>query len=75
MAEPVFFASHFRIKEGGRDAVTEAARDTASHLQANKPRTVLFLIYLDREAETISFLHAFPDADALDVHSVGADER
>ena len=75
MAEPVFFASHFRIKDGGRDVVMEAAHDAASQLQSGKPRTVLYLMYLDPEAETISFLHAFPDADAMDVHFVGADER
>jgi len=75
MSEPVVFVSHFRIKQGGRDVVTRAAKDVATHIHAEKLRTVLYLVYLDPEDETVSFLHAFPDGDAMDLHFVGADER
>ena len=75
MSEPVLFVSHFRIKEGGSDIVSRAARDAASQINSDKPHTVLYLIYLDPKTDKISFLHAFRDADAMDVHFVGADER
>ena len=68
MSEPVFFVSHFRIKEGQLDFVRQLTSDGAARLQAEKPRTVLFLCYLDADDETVSFLHAFADAESMDVH-------
>jgi hypothetical protein len=73
--EPVFFLSHFRIKEGQLDFVRQFTSDAAARLEAEKPRTVLFLSYLDADGGTVSFLHAFADAESMDVHFVGADER
>jgi hypothetical protein len=75
MSEPVFFISHFAIKEGALDELRRMSGDAAERLREAKPRTVLFLSYLDEEAGRISFLHAFPDADAMDRHFEGADER
>ena len=75
MPEPIFFLSHFRIKEGRLDAVRQLTSEAAARLQAEKPRTVLFLSYLDADGGTISFLHAFADAESMDLHFVGADER
>ena len=74
MPEPIFFLSHFRIKEGQLDVVRRIASEGAARLHAEKPRTVLFLSYLDADG-TISFLHAFADPESMDVHIVGADER
>jgi hypothetical protein len=75
MPEPVFFISHFAIKEGALDALKGMSEDATERLRQEKPRTVLFLSYLDEEAGRISFLHAFPDAAAMDEHVAGADER
>jgi hypothetical protein len=75
MPEPIFFLSHFRIKEGQLDVVRQLTREAAARLQAEKPRTVLFLSYLDADGGTISFLHAFADAESMDLHVVGSDER
>jgi quinol monooxygenase YgiN len=75
MSEPVFFLSHFRIKEGALDRVRQLARDVSDQLHAEKPRTVLFLSYVDNDRGVISFLHAFPDEEAMDLHNVGSDER
>jgi quinol monooxygenase YgiN len=75
MGEPVFFASHFRIKEGRRETVMQAAHEVADQVEAEKPRTVLFLVYADTDTDVVSFLHAFPDADSMNVHFAGADER
>lgn len=75
MPEPIFFLSHFRIKKGQLDVVRRIASEGAARLQAEKPRTVLFLSYLDADGGTISFLHAFADSESMDMHIVGADER
>ena len=75
MPEPVFFLSHFRIKEGQLDFVRQLTSEAATRLQAEKPRTVLLLSYLDPDGGTISFLHAFADAESMDLHVVGSDER
>ena len=75
MHEPVFFVSHFRIKEGQLDLVRQITSEAAATLHAEKPRTVLFLSYLDADGGTISFLHAFADAESMDLHFVGSDDR
>lgn len=75
MAEPIFFISHFRIRPGGLGELRRLALDTAGRLRAEKPRTVLFLSYVDEDRGVIDFLHAFADAEAMDLHFRGADER
>ena len=75
MSEPVVFVSHFGIKEGKLDDLKRHTADVMPRLRDDKPRTVLFLAYLDEQGSEISFLHAFPDADSMDVHFEGVDER
>jgi quinol monooxygenase YgiN len=75
MSEPVFFISHFAIKEGALHDLKRLTAEATERLREEKPRTVLFLSYLDEQAGRISFLHAFPDADAMDQHFEGAAER
>ena len=75
MAEPTAFISHFRVKEGAIEQLTALSGRASAELEAGKPRTVLFLAYLDEGRGVISFLHAFPDAEAMDVHFEGSGER
>jgi hypothetical protein len=75
MSEPIFFISHFRIREGKSDALKRLSIETTERLRVEKPRTVLFLSYVDDDRAVISFLHAFVDAEAMDRHFEGADER
>jgi hypothetical protein len=75
MSEPVVFVSHFGIKEGKLDDLKRHTADVMPRLRDDKPRTVLFLAYLDEQSTEISFLHAFADADSMDVHFEGVDER
>lgn len=75
MPEPVCFISHFRIREGRLDILRRLAFEVATQLQADKPRTVLFLSYVDAGGGVISILHAFADAVAMDLHFVGSAER
>lgn len=75
MSEPVVFISHFGIKEGVLDDLRRLSEDVIEGLREDKPRTVLYLAYLDPEGTEVSFLHAFPDAESMDLHFEGVDER
>jgi hypothetical protein len=75
MSEPVVFISHFKVKEGALDDLKRLSADGFARLHEEKPRTVLFLAYLDEEASEVSFLHTFPDPESMDLHFEGVDER
>ncbi len=75
MSEPVVFISHFKVKEGMLDDLRRLSADVMSRLRSEKPRTVVFLAYLDEQGTEISFLHTFPDAESMDLHFEGVDER
>jgi hypothetical protein len=55
MSEPIVFVSHFRIKEGQLEALRRMSADSTERLRAQKPRTVLFLSYIDEEQGVVSF--------------------
>jgi hypothetical protein len=75
VSEPVVFISHFGIKEGTLDDLKRLSADVMERLREEKPRTVVFLAYLDEQGTEVSFLHAFPDAESMDAHFEGVDER
>ena len=75
MSDPVVFISHFRMKEGARERYTELARRVTAELDAAKPRTLVFLAYLDESATQMTIVHAFGDAEAMDQHFEGASGR
>jgi hypothetical protein len=75
MRGPIVFISHFRIADGRLDAYLRLSRDVSRRLYAEKPRTDAFLTYLDQAGMRVSIVHVFRDADAMDLHSVGAEER
>jgi hypothetical protein len=75
VSEPVVFVSHFGVKEGTLDDLRLLSEDVIEKLREDKPRTVLFLSYLDEQGTEVSFLHAFPDAESMDLHFEGVDER
>jgi hypothetical protein len=75
VSEPVVFISHFGIKEGMLDDMRRHSAGVMEQLHEAKPRTVLFLAYLDEQGSEVSFLHAFPDAESMDLHFEGVDER
>ena len=75
MPEPIVFVSRSRVKDGQLEGFREFVRDGARALDVEKPGTVLFLVYLDASGTEASIVHAFPDADAMDAHLQGVDER
>ena len=44
-------------------------------LEAEKPRTTAQLAYLDDAGTKVSIVHVFTDADTMDLHFRGAEER
>jgi quinol monooxygenase YgiN len=75
MSRPIVFISHFRVKPGKLDELRDLTQRITRLIEAEKPRTLLFLTYLDEDGGRISFLHAFADAESLDRHFEGSDER
>lgn len=75
VSEPVVFISHFGIKEGTLEDLRRLSEEVIESLRQDKPRTVLYLAYFDEEGTEVSFLHAFPDAESMDLHFDGANER
>ena len=73
MSAPVVFISHFRVTDV--EAYIRMANVGARMIEAEKPRTAGFLHYLDREAGRVTIVHVFADADAMDLHFVGAEQR
>ena len=75
MSKPVVFISHFGIKEGALDDLKRLSEKVIEQIREDKPRTVLYLAYVDEQGTEASFLHAFPDAEAMDLHFEGVNER
>jgi len=75
MSEPIAFISHFRVKQGKHDDVTRLFQDVSERLKAEKPRTLVFLAYFNETGTQVSFLHVFADAESMDLHFQGSDER
>lgn len=63
MSEPIAFISHFTVKAGKRDDVTRLFQDVAECLKVGKPRTLVFLAYLNETGTQVSFLHVFADSE------------
>lgn len=75
MSEPIAFISHFTVKQGKGDDVTRIFPDASKRLEADKPRTLVFLGYLNESGSRVSFLHVFADSESMDIHFEGSDER
>jgi hypothetical protein len=75
MTEPVVFVSRFRVKEGKLDGLKKEFRGVMQMLEAEKPRTTAQLAYLDDTGTKLSIVHVFADADTMDSHFEGAEER
>lgn len=75
MSEPIVFISHFLIKEGTLGAYRQLQHEVARMLEAEKPRTLAFLTYVDADGSCMTAVHIFADAESMDLHFEGAEER
>lgn len=75
MAGPIVFISRNRIKEGKLEELREFLRTGTETLDKDKPRTLAFLAFADEAGTEVTIVHVFADAEAMDIHVQGADER
>ena len=75
MSQPIVFVSHFRVKEGKLEGARRPWQEASRRLEEEKPRTLVFLGYLDRDGTHVTMVHVFADADSMDLHVEGAGER
>lgn len=75
MGQPIVFISHSVIKDGALEGFREFIGAGSKALEADKPGTVAFLVYLNEEGTRASIVHVFPDADAMTAHLQGVEER
>jgi hypothetical protein len=75
MSEPIVFVSHHRIKPGKADALRALIPDVWSSIETDKPRTLVNLAYVNDDGSEVTFMHAFADVEAMQLHWQGADER
>ena len=57
MSEPIVFISRFRIKEGKEDDIRRQFEERAGAIEAEKPQTLVFLSYVDRDTRAVTFVH------------------
>ncbi|HSM44399.1 MAG TPA: antibiotic biosynthesis monooxygenase, partial [Acidimicrobiia bacterium] len=75
MSAPIVFISTFRIKDGKLDAFKEHFGGNVPGMEASKPGTAVFYGYLNETGTQLKIVHLFPDAEAMDAHVEGVDER
>jgi hypothetical protein len=75
MSDPVVFISHFAVKAGKEAELRRQWPAASARIEAEKPRTAAFWSFLDESGATLSIVHVFADAESMDVHFEGADER
>lgn len=75
MSAPIVFISHLRVMADDPNTYPRMAAEWVPRLEAEKPGTAAFLHYLDPSTGRVTVVHLFADADAMDRHFEGADER
>lgn len=75
MSGPVVYISHFRIKERREDEWWRNVDQVLPAVEADKPRTVFQNFYASEAGDTVSIVHIFADAAAMDAHMEGAVAR
>ena len=75
MRDPIVFISRNRVLPGRLEGLVDFLADGAPAIEADKPRTLAFLPYLDDARERLTIVHVFADAAAFDLHLGGADDR
>jgi hypothetical protein len=75
MSEPIMFVSHHRVKPGKLDELKSLTREIWATMEVEKPRTLMNLAYLHEDGTEVTFMHAFADVEAMQLHWRGAEDR
>ena len=57
MDQAIVFVSHWLVRPGTLDRLRQLSQEVAARFQAEKPRTLSWLAYLDESGASISFVH------------------
>lgn len=75
MGQPIVFVSHLRIRPGRLEEIRALSARVVEQINADKPRTAAFLAYAADDGSELTVIHVFADAEAMDQHFGGAEER
>jgi quinol monooxygenase YgiN len=75
MSDPIVFVSHFTIRDGKLEEYRRLQAGIAAAIEAEKPGTMVYVAHLDPPGTAVTVTHVFADADAMDHHFEGSDER
>lgn len=75
MPEPIVFISHFRIKDQQLEKIRRMLDQVIEQIESQKPRTLAQVGFADPERMTLTFVHVFGDADSMDIHVEGSEQR
>ena len=75
MSEAIVFISHNRIKPGKLEGLKSFAPEITGIIEREKPGTLAMITYADEEGTEAHIVHVFPNADAMQRHLQGLDER
>ncbi len=75
MSASIVFISHFRVKPDKLKPFQDLVRTVTQQLEAERPRTLAYLFYLSPDASEVTIVHVFPDAEAMDHHGEGPEEK
>jgi len=75
MSGPIIFISRHRVKEGKLADLEALTEEGMANIKATKPGTALQTAYVNEDGSEVSFVHVFPDSEAMEKHLAGADER
>lgn len=75
MSEPIIFISNQKIREGKLEEYKALYREVVQRVKDSKPGTVAHLAYVNESGTQASIVHMFPDAEAMELHMQGVDER
>jgi len=72
---PIVFVSHFNLRPGKLEDYRRLQLRIAAEIEADKPGTLVFLAHLNDAGTKVTVTHVFPDAEAMDRHFEGSDDR
>jgi quinol monooxygenase YgiN len=75
LPDPIVFIIRHTIKAGQADEFKQHYRNSLPKTLAGKPGTITQLAYENEDSAEVTVVRVFPDAEALDLHLQGADQR
>jgi hypothetical protein len=68
MAEPIIFVDTFAISEGKVEDLKQIAKEMVELVQVNEPRVLVYHIYIDGDARTMTGVQMHPDSASIETH-------